>query len=175
MPRYVIHVGPFKTGSSYMQFGFKRYRDQLARHGIYCDTALSGGPLWNRDIPKTNAEHGTDLAASEADRHEVILISNERLSSSNALRNIHGIVGDNPVDVVFYIRRWSELIPSAWQENVRSGYAVTLPEYILQFLQEPRKARLTYSEATIEHCASIFGMKNIKRNCSPHPSNRLHG
>src|SRR5262244_3861909 len=87
MPDYVIHIGPHKTGSSYLQWSFLKYRTELLARGIcYPDN-------WGT----TNAHFGLvcrlragDVVQLRADfdrlsqsGHETILLSAEDLSGLN--------------------------------------------------------------------------------------------
>jgi hypothetical protein len=143
MPRYVLHVGPQKTGTTYLQSAFAEFRFQLKARGIEYPRfwGAAGGqyPLVERiragiDL-KLRAEFA-DLNASDAD---IVLLSSENFVTldDDALRSLRRRMGGAPVTVVFYCRRVSEVVRSAWQEVIKHGECMTFPDYVARYLLNP--------------------------------------
>jgi hypothetical protein len=64
--------------------------------------------------------------------------------------------------VVFYARRWSELIPSCWRESVKHGSLVTLPEYVLTCLADPTISPIANFCHVLDRYAAVFGAGAIR-------------
>lgn len=168
MPRYIIHVGPHKTATTYLQVLFRSLSPQLLDRGVlYPHEWLHGFTEGHYHLA---ARLGADSHASlrhDFDRLnnsgcQTILISAEDLCSLSTdqlmvLKSfLHG-----EWSIVFYLRRWSELMPSSWQEIVKQGYSTTFPEMMANSLMDP------YTSATINYAfqldrfGQVFGIDSL--------------
>jgi hypothetical protein len=138
MPRYLIHVGPHKTGTTYLQLRFDAARERLRHHGVAYPIAWSSADTEpsHRKLVVALREGRTDQLRSEFDRierddPEYVLISAEGLNhlQEPALALLKTLTRGQPVTVIFYCRRWSDLLPSLWQEKIKHGYDETFPEF----------------------------------------------
>jgi hypothetical protein len=136
-------MGPHKTGSSYLQWSFLKYRDRLLDRGI----------CYPDDWGTVNAHFGlvdrlrsgdvTRLAAAfdrlSRSGHETILLSAEDLSGLNAeeLRRLKDLLSGTEVSIIFYCRRWSDILFSLWREMVKQGQAETFPEFVARSMLNP--------------------------------------
>jgi hypothetical protein len=171
MPKYVVHVGPSKTASTYLQSCFRACRDELRAAGIvYPDV------WWVKPTEFHHARLARALAAlKESDPitpeianafadfntlgNSTILLSAEALSgfSRERLMRFRGLLGENDCEIVFYFRRWSDRIPSEWQQRVRSGDTIeTLPERYARALRNPSRWPINYS-LFLEGISAVFG------------------
>lgn len=168
MPRYLIHVGPHKTGTTYLQTVFAMLHETLAARGVlYPDIWRQGGGHAN--LPRNIRDESPDLpgefAALEAGRHNTVLISAEGLSdlSVDHVKQLRALLRDSPAQIVFYIRRWSELIPSAWREQIKHGHVETLPEYVLRVLRKPSRTAMSANlHQHINNYITVFGEESVK-------------
>lgn len=169
--KFVIHIGPHKTGTTYLQLGFRALRADLAAHGTIFPEfweLAPGNPsqlhltqqLRDGDTAKL-APRFAELLGSGAER---ILLSSEDLSNLDApaLERLRALIGGNAVEFVFYIRRWSELIPSSWQESLKQGQSHTFPEFVLVHLQRAEMSRLLNFDMKLGKFAEIFGAESLR-------------
>ena len=169
MPRYLIHIGPHKTGTTYLQHGFTRLRPALAARGVLYPHRWGNGEHGHHDLPPALAQpdDGSLPAAFEvfnrSGAHAVLLSSETFTYASDAeVRRLHALLGGEPATVVFYARRWSELIPSCWRESVKHGSLVTLPEYVLACLADPTMSPIVNFCQVLDRYAAVFGAGSIR-------------
>ena len=169
MPRYVIHIGPHKTGTTYLQHAFTRLRPELTARGILYPHKWGNGEHGHHDLPTALAQ-ADDTSLPQAfealnrSGADTILLSSETFSysSDGDVRRLHSLVAGQPVQVVFYCRRWSELLPSVWRESVKHGSAKTMPEYVLECLADPTTSPVVNFSQVLDRYAAVFGPDAIR-------------
>lgn len=171
MPEYVIHIGPPKAGSKFLQTALYALRDELKQGGIYysgdwqtptnrINQAALMDQLNKPGDPKLKQLFG-DLNASSY-RYVVLSCEGFFAMTPEQLTALRGLVGGSPVGVVYYCRRWSERIPSLWQQNVKMGRFETLPEYYTRAVRNPR-AGLDLNPSLIwDKFSNVFGHESLK-------------
>jgi hypothetical protein len=163
-----LHIGPHKTGTTYLQHAFDRLRAQLAIRGI-CYPEIWGGPQGHQGLAD-QIQGGNDAAAhSEFARLnqstcDTILLSSETFSyfTDEEVRRLQTLLDGQPATVIFYCRRWSELIPSGWREMLKHGWLETLPDYALSCLGDPAASRLVNFDLALSRYAAAFGAENLR-------------
>jgi hypothetical protein len=169
VPDFILHVGPHKTGTTYLQYSMRAAREALAERGIALPAIWEHAPgnpshsklvqaLRDNQIDTLKAQ--IDAAAHGAAR---VLISAEDLSNLDVptYQKLRALLGDNNVRIVFYLRRWTELVPSSWQEGIKHGQTFTLPEFVLMHLHRPMASRLLNFDLKLSAMAEVFGADNI--------------
>ncbi len=145
----VLHVGAFKTGTSYIQNVLWEGRDALAAAGIN----FPGEKKWDdqihavRDLQGMRAMGARQKNGWERLRTEVTewrgphaAISMEFLTFAKpqqAKRVVHDL-GTDDVDVVITARDLSRVVPAAWQERVKNGRTWSWPEFA-EAVRDPDK------------------------------------
>jgi hypothetical protein len=162
MTRFVVHIGPHKTGTTYLQEGFVRLRSELDDRGINYPTwwgSLAHGALLERLLNPPDAELESQFAQLRAGDHGIVLISAEGLCGlqRQSVSYLRQLMGDADVRIVFYIRAWAELLASIWQEIVKEGAASTLPEFLYGRLAEPRTDMAINVGAGLGNYIDCFG------------------
>lgn len=169
--RFVIHIGPHKTGTSYLQLRFAELERDLMQRGIVFPQ------LWRRSaqVPshvgladllrrgdRTALQEGFGQLA-ELGGHTVLL-SAEDLSTlePEAIAALKTHLQGCPATIVFYVRRWAEILPSAWQETVKQGGVRTLPEYLLRHSVNPIASPLLNFDIKLSRFVDVFGLDNVK-------------
>ena len=66
-----------------------------------------------------------------------------------------------PVRIVYYWRRWSEWIPSQWQETVKAGRYETFLQEHFRFTQNPMKSREINPTLTWGKFEDLFGRDSL--------------
>ncbi len=172
MPRFIIHIGPAKTGSKYLQSTLFGLRAEMLKDGIdYADCwwsvrrpHISHAPLMERlqGPPDTETE-AAFRRLRESDCRSVIL-SCEGFTALplEKLEYWRSLLGDSPAEIVFYCRRWSERIPSSWQQDVKEGRFETLPELCVRTFRKPLENRGINYTLVWEKYAAAFGKENLR-------------
>ncbi len=164
MPRFVIHIGPHKTATTYLQQSFKKMSGLLRKQSIvfparWC--ATPGNPSHVRFyemLRDGNAEElKRDLDQIRQSDPETILISSEGLANlpTPAVKLLRECLEDAPVEIIFYCRRWSELLPSTWQTLVKQGSDTPFPVYAAGVLARSIST-LNYS-VVLDRYSEVFG------------------
>jgi hypothetical protein len=138
----LVHVGPFKTGSSSLQMALHTRREEVLAHGVlYPGTGyrhlreiaslMGRGP---RGVPTVPPE---EWAAFVAEIHHAdaprTVVSSEGLSTAGPkiVARLVGDLGADRVHAVRVERRLDRLLPSAWQERIKSSNETrTFPEFL---------------------------------------------
>jgi hypothetical protein len=91
--------------------------------------------------------------------NDAVLFSSEDFSGLEQpeLLLLKELLGDQPARFVFYCRRWSELLPSCWQEDVKQGSGETLPEFYLPRLCDPARSNILNFNIVLDRFAAVFG------------------
>lgn len=148
----LVHVGPYKTGTTAIQTTLHGQRAELLEHGVLypgsdhrqfrAEWALTGrtphgvAPVspahWDELVQEV---HGTAAAR--------VCISSEGLASASAevARRLVGDLGPDRVHVLLVARRLDRLLPSGWQERVKSSQEHrSYDEWLHQVLGEDRSS-----------------------------------
>lgn len=168
MPRFLIHIGPHKTGTTYLQHGFARLGETMLSRGIIYPEiwgSFAGHHSLAADIMSGSLqslpEAFDQLRQCPA---EIILLSSETFAyfGDAEIRQLHSLIDGEPVTIVFYARRWSELIPSCWQEIVKHGSIRTLPEFALSCLANPWTSPIVNFDLVLAKYRAVFGAASIR-------------
>lgn len=169
MPRYVLHIGPHKTGTSYLQVLFRDLSTQLQSRGILypphwtAEFVLGHAALARRLQEERDEKLQLEFDELNASGSEIVLISAEDLSnlSTKQIATLRECIGEHPISVVFYCRRWLELLPSVWQELIKHGRTFNLPEFVaLQLVNPLDSLPLNYAR-TLDKFAAVFARENV--------------
>lgn len=156
-PRLVMHVGPHKTATTYIQNNLAAYRDELSDAGwIYPDNVgiMDGAPEGHHDLSyraetyfwqgRENHHQLTDLAAKSKATGKNLLLSAEGFSMwalSQFLR-FADVLGFPKVEVVYALRDPVALLHSFWAEEVKQGMTASFPDRIAGVTLDPLRSRL---------------------------------
>jgi hypothetical protein len=167
---FIVHIGPHKTGTTYLQATLHEMRDDLSARGIHVPA------IWDAsaDIPSHMkfawAIRGGAFAllheqvqAMLAEKPDYLVISCEALSRLDIeqIAGLRTLLGSAPVTIVYYVRRWPERLPSLWQENVKFGHDVTLPEFFTAQVTGISASTL-WDANMLNRYAAVFGAGAIK-------------
>jgi hypothetical protein len=174
MTKILLHVGPHKTGSSYLQACFSYHREALRERGIVLPAAWEHAPGNPSHTGLVTALLNNDLAGAKAvlegafaEGAETLLVSAEDLSvlPVEALQRLRCMLGAADVLVVFYVRRWTDLLPSVWQELVKQGKSMSLPEYFSLQMRNPEASNEINFELKLANLIDAFGQDSIRLVC----------
>src|SRR5580698_4526910 len=171
MPSFVIHVGPHKTGTTYIQRRLDECHASFLRQGIYAPTEWRDSepnPSHTGLVRKLNGDSLPELEATfaywESSGYRQVVISTEALEGAptESLVLLRKLIGKNPFVVVFYVRAWCELLASVWNEVVVHGGLITLPEFMVGELSAPAASRLINIAKTLERFENVFGTNALR-------------
>lgn len=145
-------------------------RDVLFERGICIPSIWNAAPddpshmrlvraIRKRDISLVQAQFKDILAQG----YRYVVISCEGFSTFTLDQAVHlrQLLGSVPTQIVHYVRRWPERLPSAWQEHVRQGQTTMLPEFLVR--QTMGYDGFARPDATIlAPFAAVFGADQIK-------------
>lgn len=152
--RLVLHVGPLKTGTTYLQAGFQQRRDTLAEHGwLYPGSVLNqekaffgliGGaiPWVSPELQAEKAAQGEALISQVNGWDGPVLVSAEALCSvlDEDVKRVTDFFPDRPVRVVVTGRDLGRLLPSHVTQLYKTGNAEGLTPF-LQRVTDQRPGR----------------------------------
>jgi hypothetical protein len=172
MPEIVLHIGPHKTGTSHIQACLKHHAPALEALGVHVPRAWEDTPLNPSHtglIARLNSERRDELrpvfAAWRRSRYRTIAISCEELGSLEEhpvkARMLYELTEGMNVRVVFYVRRWTTLLASVWQEYIKQGSTLTLPEVAAHNLADPAASRIINIDTRLGIFAELFGISSI--------------
>jgi hypothetical protein len=172
MPEIVLHVGPHKTGTSHIQACLKHHAPALEALGVHVPRAWEDTPLNPSHtglIARLTSERRDELrpvfAAWRRSRYRTIVISCEELSILEEhpvkAQMLRELTEGMKVRVVFYVRRWTSLLASVWQEYIKQGLTLTLPEVAAHNLADPASSRIINIDTRLGIFAELFGISSI--------------
>jgi hypothetical protein len=165
----LVHVGPYKTGTTALQTSLHAHRRELAEHGVtYPGTqhrqmrpswALVGrSRLGNDAVPM---QEWDDMVAECRAAHGRVMISSEDFSSAapDQVRTLVDDLGPDRVHVLFVVRRLDKLLPSSWQERVKSvNETRPYDEWLQELLTEPEReaARMFWRHQSVASQVALW-------------------
>jgi hypothetical protein len=177
----LLHVGMFKTGTTAIQGALFRARPQLAAHGVLhagdtrhpmeaVQAFIGLKPLVGNIPPRL--ERWDSLAAQVvAAAEQRVVVSSEFLGAADAdtARRAVAALGGPRVHVVVTLRPLTRLLPSQWQQYVRSRATTTsYDDWLDGMLRKQPYNRPTptfwkrnHHDVLVERWASIVGPENV--------------
>ncbi|WP_396271296.1 hypothetical protein [Ideonella sp.] len=148
-PRLVLHIGPHKTGTTYLQSRLLRHADALrARQGLnYVQAGL--GPQYGHhklcaELRHTGPAEAWAAAAQEWAQYPCHIVSCENFSRlpEAAVGTLAGLLAGLDVELCYLLRSPEALLYAMWQEQVKHGSTLSLPEFLAPHLAEPECSKL---------------------------------
>lgn len=164
MKTLFIHVGPHKTGSTYIQKNLFEQSDVLLQQGVMYPKSLIG-PQWGHHKLVEKVKQRDVAAVSEFLRtdEETLLVSSENFEDLNE-EDIHflsTLTVDFNVEVIFFKRAYSKLLVSAWQESVKQGEMQTWSEFLLEHALKPFKSKILNSSSVLENWGMLANRTHV--------------
>jgi hypothetical protein len=172
--RLVLHVGPHKTGSTYLQHQLVQSREALRRYGWeYPEFGQRLFAQHNIYSWLANERNGGDVTEQGLlallANHPRLIISSEDFSylSRDGLTRLATLVSDRPIEVVYFLRSTTDVWPSHWQELVRHGRDETFLEYLAAFAGWVRALHVNGMNpmSQLNRFANALGKNAIKIIC----------
>lgn len=139
-PKFIVHIGPPKTGTSSLQEALSQNREPLLALGY--DYPNFGRHPEMLQLP---GHHGIAQSLQQgalptgfqawldqlSGAHRVIL-SSENFAHVPAagVQLLVQTLGPENIEIIYYARRWEQLMPSVWQELVKHGHSQSYLEFL---------------------------------------------
>jgi hypothetical protein len=171
VPSFVVHVGPHKTGSTYLQRRLLDTYLELQRQGIEVPKNFQANEvnpshtgLEKRLTPERFPELEHQFTAWRRGDYRCVVISAEGISGLHIeqLQLLRKLLGDSAFQIVYYVRAWPELMMSAWNEIVVHGGRMALPEFLARNLHSPYASQYMNLQNGLSRFETVFGMTSIK-------------
>lgn len=163
-PRYVIHIGMPKTGTKYLQKCFTSKKHEMMERGIYYPTEFwKPNPIFGHHQVFTDLVNGVDLrdtfARINATPASVVLLSCEGFQGlpPQHLETLMQLTGNAPTKIIVSLRRWSDWIPSQWQQSVKQGSIKTFYQYFSELLAAARGQAGVNNKIILDRFEKVFG------------------
>lgn len=154
----VLHIGVHKTGTTSLQSRLHAAREDLESHGVTYPgpreaqhrpamSLVHAVWSWNKRDRKADDEAWTEFADETRAIPGRVLISSEFFCEANdeEARIAVRTLGADRVHVVVGFRHIAELLPSSWQQYLKSGRNVGYEDWLRQALEGPGSPLITPS------------------------------
>jgi hypothetical protein len=115
--RFILHIGPHKTGTTYIQQTLFALRERLEGRGVHVPAVWNAAPgppsrmrlVWALREGATDRIED-DLRRTMASRYDRVVVSCEALSrlEPSQIERLRALPGTSAVRIIYYVRRWSE-------------------------------------------------------------------
>lgn len=168
----VLHIGVHKTGSTALQTALARARPELLSHGVlYPGTdlahhsaawAVTGFSIGFGDEATTVRPRNWNRLVRQARRHRGrVMISSEFFGRMKlkAVRRVVAALGPERVHVVFAVRPLADLLPSSWQQYLKTGFTVAYEDWLHDVLdnRKPTTTKGFWRRADFRALVSRWG------------------
>jgi len=145
----LLHVGPYKTGTTALQGAFHTGRERLEELGVHyagagrqpmlAALAMTGRP-GRRGDPAASKRHWQDLVDDvRAAGRKRVVVSSEFFSDASpeaAAAVVEGLGGAR-VHVVVTLRQLGKVMPSQWQQYVQNGLRMRYADWLDHMFNQP--------------------------------------
>jgi hypothetical protein len=160
----LLHIGPYKTGTTAIQVSLHQHRGDLAAHGVlYPGTSTrqrraswaAVGRTPRGSKPVGMGSWRRMLREIEESNAQRVVVSSEDFTSAppDRVRAIVDDLGRDRIHVLMVIRPLEKLLPSAWQQRIKSSReTLTLDAWLQEVLERPdgRKSRIFWSNEGVD-------------------------
>jgi glycosyltransferase involved in cell wall biosynthesis len=149
----LVHIGPHKTGTTALQSALAADREALARWGVrYPGTSaaphgavmarLGTNRGWDDAIAPGSIAAWEQLCIETRVARETVVVSSEALchATSEQATQICSELRHGPVRAAITLRPLAQVLPSSWQEYVKSGWTTSYDDFLRAVLLEPDAA-----------------------------------
>jgi hypothetical protein len=179
--RAYVHVGPPKTGTSYLQSVLWQSTGALREQGLTVLPAPAGGVpgaqlmyavrgLLRKRLDTSSADEvlGRFAEAARTAQTPNILVSQEQLSGATEQQaeRLHACLPGFEVHLVATARGISRQVPSSWQERVKTRSLLSLDDYTRAVMERSEDARGFWENQDLPDVLHRWG--------SSLPSERVH-
>ena len=162
MKTLILHVGPHKTGSTYIQKKLLDNSKQLRDNGWrYPSAGLVY--LGQHELATIARINENDLWREALNSKKNIVISSENfdLLNEEQVKLLAVKFSDFVVKIVYMYRRGDEKLISSWQEYVKHGGIKSWSEYLYTHISKPYASEILGDIRMLDNFQRVFGSKSI--------------
>jgi hypothetical protein len=166
----ILHVGPHKTGTTYIQKRLVEDRELLRERLrlVYPRTGQTVLFGHHALVPLFRDAAGGSTVLRELSEElrpaRIGLLSSEefsKLENADFVR-VREHFADCDIRVVAYLRVRSELLVSRWGESIKHGADHSFPEYLAKVLAAPDSSPVINQGKLLDTMASVFGRASLQ-------------
>jgi len=166
--RLIIHVGPHKTGTSYIQKQCVEYRELLNNNGVHYPRVGIRGFGHHEIVKSVRHEDwpSTEIFRQYKDEtvdSEQILLSSENFSLFEKNDWSNFLDKDQDTKILCFVRPISDLLPSLWQTLIQNGSTFSFSEFYMSTrgYSELLHPMIHSYKKQLNSYLDIFGEENI--------------
>lgn len=168
MSRLIFHVGPHKTGTTYIQGLILEHKERLREHGIgYPEVYFFhfGQHFLINDLRRNvPVEDIRKTLLAEADSSDTLIFSSENYIALRkpALEKLKSVVQGHELRFVVYLRRPSVRLMSRWHEEVKHGVSESFESYFFTHMLKPMRSFEANVFNYVDLLISVFGRDSVR-------------
>jgi len=163
--RAIIHVGPHKTGSTYIQKMLVQHRADLLQSGYDYSRVGQNIEYGHHQIASALADPRKWSAAERllttalASDAETLVLSSENFDrlSVEGIQTLHRLLNEVELVLVYVKRNPPALLVSSWQEEVKHGHKDDWALYLWSHVSRPFASTIMNPCLVLDRFASVLG------------------
>lgn len=165
--RVLIHVGPHKTGSTFLQAQLYEHRNDLKK-AAWAYPKILFSHLGHHEIPAFLKRHPNDRGFRREMKRinrirQGIILSSENFSNLNAseFSLLKELLDAKTIEIVYYYRTPTVRLISLWQEHIKHGRSMSFFEYFTKTSIAYKHSRALNPMILIEDLITVFGVEHL--------------
>ncbi|MDC0601783.1 hypothetical protein OAP14_02010 [Aliiglaciecola sp.] len=164
--KVVLHIGPHKTASTYIQKMLHKNRKALQSCGwTYPTVGVVGYGqhrfaelLFNKDY-----EGAMFLWKEMSKGHHNIVVSSENFDrlDEEDIKALKSLLNDCEVEIIYFYRRNDDRLISSWQESIKHGGTLSWQHYLLNSVVRPYRSESLNDSLVVSYYTKEFNI-NVK-------------
>ena len=166
MTNIILHIGPHKTGSTYIQKNFFEAREALLEKDIYYPTEFSR--LYGHHLLPAYLNEGKyslveSIFKEVLKNAKYIILSSENLStiSRESVYFLCQLLSKHNTTIVYYYRCPSIRLFSLWKESIKHGGVHTYFEYVYEHYTRPYSSKEFFNTDVLESFSNTLDKKSV--------------
>ena len=159
MNEIILHIGPHKTGSTYIQKALHENHELILKQGFFYPDNLIG-PQWghHRLVEAIKFRNKNDINSFRKSLSRKNIISSENFEDLNIedIKFFCEMFSSYEITLIFFKRDFKGALYSSWQESIKHGNTNNFKEYGFDALLRPYSSTVLRSIKIIENWQSIL-------------------